>query len=93
MLNTISGALLIGLIIGIVVGGVAPRRKIGCVALLAVPVAMFGYVAWWQGQHPENLTSTSGLDYIFGALWPSIGALAGFYAAQGLRDYLKGRSK
>lgn len=57
------------------------RPKLGCLILLAVPVAMIAYVSWWHGQHPENLRSTSALDYLFGPLWLSLGALTGYCAA------------
>jgi hypothetical protein len=54
-------------------------------------VAMIVYVAWWQGENPDKLRSTSGLDFIFGALWPSLGALAGLFAGDGLKSRLRRR--
>ncbi|HEX8626242.1 MAG TPA: hypothetical protein VF782_14370 [Allosphingosinicella sp.] len=52
---------------------------------------MIVYVAWWQGENPDKLRSTSGLDFIFGALWPSLGALAGLFAGDGLKSRLRRR--
>lgn len=43
---------------------------------------MVAYISWWQSQHPESLRSTSALDFLFGPLWPSLGAIAGFYAGK-----------
>ena len=86
VLLSIEGLLALGLAIGLLVGVAVRKRKLGCLILLAVPVAMLFYVGWWQGQHPENLRSTSALDFMFGPLWPSLAALAGFYAGQWLRS-------
>jgi hypothetical protein len=87
LLGSIEGLLVIGLFVGVPVGLFATRTKLGCVILLAVPIAMIAYVGWWQGQHPENVRSTSGLDFVFGPLWPSLGAIAGFYAGRALRAW------
>jgi hypothetical protein len=86
LLLSIEGSLGLGLAAGLLVGLLLPRPKIGCLVLLAVPIAMIGFVSWWQGQHPENLTSTSGLDFVFGPLWPSLGALGGYFAGIWLRS-------
>ena len=81
----------IGAAIGLIVGMVLHRPKIGCAALLIVPVAMIFFVSWWQGQHPENLRSTSGLDFIFGPLWPSLGAIGGYFIGRWLRTLFDNR--
>ena len=82
MLRSIEGLLIIGLTIGLVIGLITRNTRVGCSALVIVPVSMIGYIAWWQSQHPENIRSTSGLDFIFGPLWPSLGALAGYGIAK-----------
>jgi len=75
----IEALLIIGFVVGLFVGLTMPSHKAGCFALLPVPIIMIAYISQWQSQHPENLRSTSGLDFIFGPLWPSAGAIAGFY--------------
>ena len=91
LLRTIEGAFAIGAAAGLLVGILVPRPRFGCFVLLAVPVAMIFFISQWQGEHPENLRSTSGLDFVFGPLWPSLGALAGFYAIRLLRAWLAER--
>ena len=85
LLLTIEGSMAIGLGVGLLVGALLPRPKVGCTALLVVPVAMIFFIGWWQGQHPENLRSTSGLDFMFGPLWPSLGAVIGYFVGAWLR--------
>jgi hypothetical protein len=85
LLLTIEGSMAIGLGVGLLVGVLLPRPKVGCTALLVVPVAMIFFIGWWQGQHPENLRSTSGLDFMFGPLWPSLGAVIGYFVGAWLR--------
>ncbi|WP_404337111.1 hypothetical protein AB2M62_01240 [Sphingomonas sp. MMS12-HWE2-04] len=82
---TISMLLLCGAIAGLILGSLIPRQRIGCFVLFVVPIAMVVYVSRWQAVHPENIRSTSGLDFIFVPLWPSLAALAGFYVARALR--------
>ena len=89
LLLTIEGCLAVGFVAGLAVGSLVAKQKRGCLILFAVPVAMVIFVGWWQGQHPENLRSTSGLDFIFGPLWPSLGAIGGFYAGRGLRALIR----
>jgi hypothetical protein len=89
LLSTFEGLLAFGFLAGLLVGLSVTRHGLGCFLLLAVPVAMIAYVTWWQGRHPENLRSTSALDYLFVPLWPSLAALAGFYAGRGLRTLLQ----
>lgn len=86
LLLTIEGSLGIGAAFGLLAGMLLPRPKVGCVDLLAVPIAMIAFVSWWQGQHPENLRSTSALDFMFGPLWPSLGAIGGYYIGIWLRN-------
>jgi hypothetical protein len=85
LLSTIYGLLAAGFVSGMLIGLYVNKHKLGCLVLLAVPFSMIVYVSWWQGQHPENLRSTSGLDFLFGPLWPSLGATVGFYVGLGLR--------
>ena len=81
----IEALLMIGLVVGFFVGLAIPSHKMGCLALLPVPIVMIGYISRWQSQHPDNLRSTSGLDFLFGPLWPSAGAIAGFYLGRVVR--------
>ena len=82
---TIDGLLIAGAIVGFLIGLIASSQKIGCAALWVVPVSMIVYVAIWQGQNPESITSTSGLAFVFGPLWPSLGALGGFILGKSVR--------
>jgi hypothetical protein len=82
---TIEALLVYGFIVGFAVGFAVADRKLGCVVLLAVPVAMIAYVSWWQGQNPDKIRSTSGLDFVFGPLWPSLGAIGGIFLAWAFR--------
>lgn len=86
MTLTITQLLVCGFVVGLLIGIVLPHPKVGCVGLLAVPIAMFAYIWWWQGEHPENLRSTSALDFVFGPLWPSLGAIAGYILGMWLRS-------
>ena len=91
MLNTIEGLLFIGFIVGLFVGLATRNRRVGCTFLFAVPVSMIGYIVWWQSQHPENLRSTSALDFMFGPLWPSVGAYVGFEIAKWMLSVIEKR--
>lgn len=85
LLLTIEGSFAIGAAAGLLIGVLVPRPKLGCFVLLAVPMAMIFFISWWQGEHPENLRSTSGLDFVFGPLWPSLGGVCGYCAGMWLR--------
>ncbi len=50
----------------------------GCLGLLAVPLLTFAYIWIWQSLNPEKLRSTGALDFVFGPIWPSFGAIVGF---------------
>lgn len=91
LLLTIEGSFALGIGVGMLVGITLPRPKLGCLVLLAVPVAMIAYISWWQGEHPENLRSTSALDFVFGPLWPSLGAIGGYFTGKWLRSLLDKR--
>jgi hypothetical protein len=86
LLLTIEGSGLIGLVAGLLIGLLIGQKRTGCIVLLIVPIAMIVYISYWQQQHPENLRSTSGLDFMFGPLWPSLGALIGLYVGRYLRE-------
>ena len=49
---------------------------------------MFIHVSRWQDANPDALGSTSGLDFVFGPLWPSLGAIGGFVAGRLLHKAL-----
>lgn len=88
---TIEMLLLYGALAGFIVGAAIPKPKLGCLILLTVPVVMIVYINRWQAAHPENLRSTSALDFLFGPLWPSLGAIGGFVAGMMLRSALAKR--
>ncbi len=83
---TIELLLICGFLVGLIVGVLIAKPQLGCLALLIVPVAMIGYISWWQGQNPDDLRSTSGLDFVFGPLWPSLGAIGGYFVGKSLRS-------
>ena len=89
---TIEFLVVAGLVAGLLIGVAVSKPGQGCVLLLAVPVASFAYIWWWQSQNPDKLRSTSALDFVFGPLWPSLGAVAGFFAGILLRSLLQKRS-
>ncbi len=85
---TIEILLVAGALVGLIIGLTFGSPKLGCAALWIVPVAMIAYVHAWQGAHPESIRSTSGLDFLFGPLWPSLGAMGGYVAGISLRIFL-----
>lgn len=85
---TLEMLLLCGFVAGLLIGFAIPHQKLGCIALFVVPIAAIVDVARWQKAHPENLTSTSALDFIFGPLWPSCSAIVGFVVGRKLRSAL-----
>jgi hypothetical protein len=86
---TIEFLLMAGAVAGLFIGLAVARPAQGCAALLAVPLAMFAYVWWWQSQNPDKLRSISGLDFLFGPLWPSLGAVGGFFVGMLIRSLLQ----
>ena len=88
---TIEAMLIAGFVVGLLVGVAVEKQRLGCLILLVIPVAMVCYISWWQGANPDKLRSTSALDFMFGPLWPSLGALVGYYAGQTLRWYSRKR--
>lgn len=78
--------LIIGGVVGLLIGIAAPNVKVGCFVLFLIPVAIIVYIAVWQSQHPENIRSTSALDFIFGPLWPSLSGLCSFGLMRLLRS-------
>lgn len=82
---TIEGMLISGAFIGLLIGLFSPSGRAGCITLWIVPVGMIAYIAVWQWQHPEKLRSTSALDFMFGPLWPSLGAVVGYVGGGGVR--------
>jgi hypothetical protein len=88
MTLTIMQLLVCGFIVGVLIGVILPHPKVGCVGLLAVPIGMFSYIWWWQGQNADKLRSTSALDLVFGPLWPSLGSICGYFAGVALRSLL-----
>lgn len=89
---TIMSLIIGGALCGVLTGVLIAPLKVGCTALLVVPVAMVGYIAFWQSQHPDLIRSTSSLEYVFGPLWPSLGAISGFLVG-GLARFAVARIK
>ena len=79
--------ILLGFIVGAGLSLLIRNQRLGCLSLIIVPIGAFAYVGWWQGQHPELLRSTSGLDFVFIRFPPLIGALAGFSLVAFIREY------
>lgn len=82
---TIQGLLIAGAIVGLLAGVLIHKARLGCASLWVVPVAMIVVVIIDQRLHPENVRSTSALDFVFAPLWPSLGALAGYAAGRLIR--------
>lgn len=85
--GVLINAFLIGFAAGLLVGVLLGQRRSGCFVLTTVPIAAIAYICWWQGQHPELIRSTSGLDFVFGPIPPSIGALIGYGFVWLIRDW------
>ncbi|KQM64923.1 hypothetical protein ASE75_07580 [Sphingomonas sp. Leaf17] len=85
---TIEMLLLAGALIGFIIGLALRNSKFGCAALWIVPLAMIAYVYACQSAHPESLTSTSGLEFLFVPLWASLGAMGGYVIGTSLRYFL-----
>lgn len=88
---TIELMLIAGGLVGFLFGLLAWNPKVGCALFGIIAVAMIVYVAIWQAQHPESLRSTSGLDFLFGPLWPSLGAFGGWAVGSFVRSLWKDR--
>ena len=91
LLVTIEGAIAVGALVGLLIGVFLPNPKAGCFVLLIVPIAMVFFVASLHDRHPENLRSTSGLDFIFGPLWPSLGAVGAYFFCVMVRSHFDKR--
>jgi hypothetical protein len=83
----LSGGFAVGVFAGIPFGLFGAKPKLVFPLLLILPVAMIPYISRWHDQHPEKITSTSGLDFFFGPLWPVVGAISGFYTGKWLRAW------
>lgn len=86
LLGSIEGLLAFGFVVGLLVGLAVAKPRLGCAILFVVPIAMVIYVSWWQGEHPEDLRSTSALDFVFGPFWPSLGAVVGCLVGRRIRS-------
>lgn len=72
--------LIVSFVFGFVTRMMVKRVKIGCLALLVVPLAMIGYV-YWVHAHQTRIDALDVLDWFFGPLTPSLAASAGFSMA------------
>ena len=84
---SVETLLIVGFFAGVVGGLLLGSKRIGCWTMGIVPIAAIGYVSWWQGQHPENIRSTSGLDFLFVPIPPTIAALVGYACVWLVRDW------
>ncbi len=76
-LFTIEGLLMLGFVVGGLISYFLSQR-IGCIALISIPITAIIFVNWWLKNTPENTSSTSALAYVFVPLWPSIGAFVAY---------------
>ncbi|WP_415642434.1 hypothetical protein [Sphingomonas antarctica] len=83
---TIEALALVGAIIGFLAALLIANFRIGCAGLWIIPIAMIVVVIAEQRLHPENVRSTSALDFVFVPLWPSLGALAGYAVGRLMRS-------
>lgn len=81
---TITAWILLGALAGGAIGHFSRR---GLVALLTIPVGMIAVVLIYHAVYAGELRSTSALDFVFGPLWPTLGAVPGFHAARALRSW------
>ena len=79
---TIEFLIVGGAIVGLLSALLIRNARFGCASLWVIPVAMIIVVIVDQHLHPENVRSTSALDFIFAPLWPSLGALVGYVAGR-----------
>ena len=80
----IEAALLIGGLVGAVTG-LVPRAKIGCAALVIIPLVMLVCTFTQQNDASRRPDALDPLFYVFNPLWPSLGALIGFGLVRLLR--------
>ncbi|KRA79714.1 hypothetical protein ASD76_16960 [Altererythrobacter sp. Root672] len=85
---SIGVLLVLGLLTGGAIGLLAGSTRFGFGILTLVPIGAVTYVNWWQNQHPESIRSTSGLEFIFVPIPPSIAALIGYGMIWLIRDWL-----
>jgi hypothetical protein len=73
-----------GLLVSLSTKGVAR----GCLGLLGVPLLTLVCLWVWHSLGPEKLHSTSALDFVFGPMWTSHGAIVGFGVGEFIRPRL-----
>lgn len=66
-------------------------RPVGWLSLMLVPLCTIFWVYYWQNTHPENLRSTSALDYVFITPVPLVGALMAYGMIFFIRLWLETR--
>ncbi len=87
---TIELLLIAGMFAGLL-ASLLPSGKIGCGVLLLVPVAMIGFVYFELADPARRPDAQDALAYVFGPLWPSIGAIAGFALGRWVRRIMAPR--
>ena len=68
-----------------------PNRRWGCAVLLMVPVAMLFVVHTELSEPSRRPDALDALGYLFGPLWPSLGAIAGFLMGRAARKLILSR--
>lgn len=87
---TITQLILAGALAGLAVS-LVPSRKTGCMVLWLVPLAMLIAVSI-ELSDPERVPDAlDALLFVFGPLWPSLGALAGFTLGRVVRGFVVSR--
>jgi hypothetical protein len=90
---SVETLLIVGFIAGVLGGLFLGSKRVGCWIMAIVPIAAIGYVSWWQGQNPEGIRSTSGLEFVFVPIPPTIAALIGYGSVWLVRDWLISRNQ
>lgn len=80
---TITAWILLGAVAGGAIGHFSTR---GLLAVLTVPLGMIVVIKIYHAANAGELRSTSALDFIFGPLWPTLGAVPGFFVARAIRS-------
>ena len=84
MIVEIEAWIALGAVAG-VLASLLPNYKFGCAVLCAIPVAMLILLSIELASRPPD--ALDALLYIFAPLYPSIGAVPGFFLGKAARKY------
>jgi hypothetical protein len=82
----IEGLIAAGAVAG-VLASLFPSTKGGCAVLLLIPLAMLVHVHLDLADPSRRPDALDALLYVFGPLWPSLGALGGFLTGRTARAW------